>query len=109
MAFSILGQVALEANTDTIVFQAGGATVLSTVAVCNRTLGDVYYSLAVTPTNIGESGGTAIPDEAYIVYQAAIPPAGSDYHTIGITLGAGEYVVAWCDAGGISVNVFGDG
>lgn len=105
MAKKVLGQLACAATTNETVYTvpAGKSTVVSTLAVCNRSDSGVAYRIAIRPA------GATLDVKHYIAYDVTI--AGHDAHflTIGLTLAETDVVTAYAAAGSaISVNLFGD-
>lgn len=104
MAKKVLGQVAPAAttNTDLYTVPAGKSTVVSTLAVCNRTAGTITYRVAIRPAS------ATLADEHYLLYDVSLTAASTDYHTVGITLAATDVVTVYSGNTGLTFSLFGD-
>ena len=104
MAVKVLGQANPAATTVTTLYTvpSGKAAVCSTLAVCNQDAASIFYRLMVRP------GGAALIVAHYLVYDAALPAASSDFLTIGITLAAGDVVSVRASNPNVSFSLFGD-
>lgn len=104
MAYKVLGQVAPSAttNTDLYTVPAGKATVVSTLAVCNRSESTVVkYRVAVRPA------GATLASQHYIAYDCGIPASSSDFLTLGLALAATDVVTVYADSANASFSLFG--
>lgn len=101
--YSVLGQAAPSAATDTDVYEVPSATqaVVSTVVIANRSSSAGTYRIAV------RAGGASISNEHYLAYDTPIDGNDSTTLTIGITLGAADVITAYCSSADMSINVFG--
>lgn len=101
--YKVLGQLAATANTEANVYVVPGATstVVSTVSVCNRGVASTTYRLFVKVAN------AATDNKQYIVYDSVSPAQDTLFLTLGLTLGAGDVLVANCAASTVSINAFG--
>lgn len=103
ITYKVLGQSAPSANVLTTVYTvpAGNSAVISTIMVCNQSVGNLTYRLAVQP------GNAAITSKHYIAYDAIITAKDSVGLTLGITLAATDVISANVSGASISINVFG--
>lgn len=104
MAKKVLGQLAPSATTLTTLYTVPGgkSSVCSTLTVCNRAGNNVNYRVAVRPA------GASISNEHYFIYDATIPPWGTDFITIGLTLAATDVVSVYAATNELSFAMFGD-
>lgn len=101
--YKILGQSNPTANTLTDVYTVPSANqaVISTITVCNQSISNAAYSLAVSP------GGESDNVKHYIVRGGTVPAADALAFSLGLSLGAGDVVRANTTSGSLSVSVFG--
>ena len=101
--YKILGQSNPTANTLTDVYTVPSANqaVISTITVCNQSIVNAAYSIAVSP------GGEADAVKHYIVRGGVVPAADALAFSLGLSLGAGDVVRANTTSGSLSVSVFG--
>ena len=104
MSVKVLGQANPAAATVADLYTAptGKAAVCSTLAVCNQDANSIFYRVMVRP------GGAALIVAHYLIYDAALPAASSDFLTIGITLAAGDVVSVRATTPNVSFSLFGD-
>ena len=102
MAIGYLGKTKLAASTNTAVYSVpAGKFTTANVAMCN--IGDASAKIRLA---IVDGAAADIADEDYIEYGVDIP-AGGVLERTGLTLSAGETVVAWADKNTIVVRVHG--
>ena len=97
----VLGQVAVDPDTDTTLLTvgAGKSVVVSTLTACS--LGDyATYRIAVRP------GGAALEDKHYLVKDAGLGSQTTDTLVLGIGLGAGDVVTVRA-SGPVAFGAFG--
>lgn len=99
MASGTLGQASLTALTNTTVYTAAVTPSVFSVNITNTTGAPVGVNLAIA------AGATPSAGE-YMEYQAVIP-AGGVLERGGIVATSGKRVVAYANASGVSVNVYG--
>lgn len=102
--YKVLGQSAPSANTNTDVYTvpAGTQAVISTIAVCNLTQGELIYRIAVRPN------GASIANEHYIAYDAKAAGNDTTFITVGITADAGDVItVRSSSTGNLAFNIYG--
>ena len=102
MAIGYLGKTKLAASTNTAVYSVpAGKFTTANVAMCN--IGDASAKIRLA---IVDGAVAALAQEDYIEYGVNIP-AGGVLERTGLTLSAGETVVAWADKNTIVVRVHG--
>jgi hypothetical protein len=87
--------------TDLYTVPVDTATVVSTLAVCNRTGSKKSFRVAVAV------GGAVDSLEQYLWYDTEVLGNDSIFATIGMTLAAGDVVRVYASALGLSFNLFG--
>ena len=102
MAIGYLGKTKLAASTNTAVYSVpAGKFTTANVAMCN--IGDASAKIRLA---IVDGAAADLADEDYIEYGVDIP-AGGVLERTGLTLSAGETVIAWADKNTIVVRVHG--
>ena len=102
MKIGRLGVVKPAASTNTAAYTVPAANTAScSVMVCN--IGDYSAKIRLA---IVDGAAADIADEDYIEFGVDVPSGGVLERT-GLTLSAGESVVAWADKSTISVRVHG--
>ena len=102
MAIGYLGKTKLAASTNTAVYSVpAGKFTTANVAMCNIGNASAKIRLAIV-----DGAAADLADEDYIEYGVDIP-AGGVLERTGLTLSAGETVVAWADKNTIVVRVHG--
>ena len=102
MAIGYLGKTKLAASTNTAVYSVpAGKFTTANVAMCN--IGDASAKIRLA---IVDGAAAELADEDYVEYGVDIP-AGGVLERTGLTLSAGETVVAWADKNTIAVRVHG--
>lgn len=101
--YKVLGQVAPSATTATTLYTVGSgkSAVVSTIAVANRGGTSATYRIAI------RVAGSALSDEEYIAYDAAITANNSTFITIGVTLAATDVITVYASNANLSFNAFG--
>lgn len=99
MASGLFGQASLTAATDTTVFTIAVTPTVFNVNIVNTTGSPVGINLAVASSATPTAG-------EYLEFQTVIPANGV-LERGGIVSTAGERVVAYANAAGVSVNVYG--
>ena len=101
--YKVLGQVAPSATTATTLYTVGSgkSAVVSTIAVANRGGTSATYRVAI------RVAGSALSDEEYIAYDAAITANNSTFITIGVTLAATDVITVYASNANLSFNAFG--
>ena len=101
--YKVLGQVAPSSATATTLYTvgAGKSTVVSTIAVCNRSASAVTYRVAIRPA------GATLSNEHYIAYGSTLAANDSTMITIGITLAATDVITVYASTADTSFSAFG--
>lgn len=99
MASGTLGQASLAAITNTTVYTVGATPSVFNVNMYNTT----GYPIAV---NLGVCASATPTASEYLEFQTVIPP-NSALERGGVVATAGKLIVAYANAVGISVNVYG--
>lgn len=104
--FGILGQAA-PGTTNTVLYAvpSGKRGVISTIAVCNQTTGDLTFRVATQKA--ADASTATILSKQYIAYGATVPANDTVYLTLGITLGAADQIVVYGSSSSISFNAYG--
>ena len=100
-AIKRLGGADIPATSDTSVYAVpAGTSTIANIYICNRTSSDITYRLAHT------ASGSTPANTDYIVYDMTI--VGNDTHEYtGIAMEAGNELVVYASAAGLSVVVNG--
>jgi hypothetical protein len=100
--YKVLGQSAPSATTNTDIYTVPSATstVVSTIAVCNRST-STTFRIAIRPA------GAAIANQHYIVYDNYVNQYETVFLTIGATLAATDVVTIYAGAANLSFSLFG--
>jgi hypothetical protein len=103
MAYKVLGQSAPGATTATDMYTVPSAkeTIISTLAVCNRTQGEIKYRIAIRPA------GATLANTHYISFDA--PAAGQDttFITVGLTMATTDVLTVYAAANGLTFSAYG--
>lgn len=107
--YKILGQVAPSPSTssETTLYTVPSLTqsVLSTITICNRSIDNRVFRIAVKPTT-----GTALANQHYIAFDGLVEAKDTVCLTLGIALGAGNTISVFQSDGGtnaLTFNAFG--
>lgn len=103
MALKVLGQVAPASQTLTTLYTVPTSreTVVSTIAVANRSQGEVYFRIAV------RVAGAALDNKQYVAYDAPVAGRDTTYVTVGLSLAAGDVISVYAGNDQLSFNAFG--
>lgn len=99
MASGTLGQASLSAATNTTIYTVGTTPTVFNVNIVNTTGAPVGVNLAVAASSTPSAS-------EYLEYQTVIPANGV-LERGGIVATSGKLVVAYANASGVSVNVYG--
>lgn len=101
--YKVLGQVAPSATTNTTLYTVPSATqtVVSTIAVTNRTSGELSFRIAIRPA------GETLATKHYIAYDAKVAGNDATFITVGATLGATDVITVYASSADLSFNAFG--
>ena len=101
--FKVLGQVNPSATTATTLYTVPSATqtVVSTVIICNQSVSDATFRIAVRP------GGASLAAEHYVAYDVAVGGSDSTALTLGLTLNATDVVTVYASTATVSFSAYG--
>ena len=104
VTYKILGQSAPSATTETDLYTvpASTNTVVSTLAVANRSATDATFRVSCSVA------GAATATKDYIAYDVTCAGNGGvNYFTLGISLNATDKVRVYASSANLSFNLFG--
>jgi hypothetical protein len=103
ITYKVLAQSAPSATTNTDIYTVGSGkqATVSTVTIANRSASAATYRIAI------RIAGSALSNEEYIAYDAAVPANDTIALTLGITLGAADVVTVYASSANLSFNIFG--
>lgn len=101
--YKVLGQSApaAAANTDLYTVPTGRQVVSSTIAIANRSQGEVKFRIAI------RVAGEAISSKQYIAYNTPVAGQDSTFITVGVTLSSSDIVTVYAENDQLSFNMFG--
>ena len=101
--YKVLGQSAPSATTATDLYTVPSATstVVSTLAIANRSATAATYRIAIRPT------GATLANEHYIAYNVTVGASDSTTLTLGITLAATDVITVYASTADLTFNAFG--
>ena len=100
--YAILAQSNPSATTETTLYTASAATVVSTLTVCNQSSSAATYRIAVRPS---ADGATAA--KHWIVYGATVAGSDTTALTLGLTLATGDKIQIYASTANLSFSAFG--
>ena len=100
--YAILAQNNPSATTETTLYTASAATVVSSLVICNQTASAATYRIAVRPA---ADGSTAA--KHWIVYGATVAASDATVLTIGATLASGDKIQIYASTANLSFTAFG--
>jgi len=102
-AYKVLAQSSPAATTLTTLYTVPSvtSTVVSTIAVCNRSASSSSFRVAVRPL------GAALSNQHYLNYDTTVPPNDTIFLTIGMTLAATDIVSVYSSSTNLSFSMFG--
>lgn len=100
--YKVLGQSNPSATTETTLYTAASAAVVSTITVCNQASSAATYRIAVRPS---ADGATAA--KHWIVYGATVAASDTTALTLGITLATGDKIQVYASTATLSFSAFG--
>ena len=102
-AYKVLGQSAPAATTATTLYTVPSATetVVSTIAVANRSATAATFRIAIRPD------GVTLANEHYVAYDS--PIAGNDavFITVGVTANTSDVITVYASTANLSFSAFG--
>ena len=102
--YKILAQSSPAATTPVLLYGPVGtglSTVISTIAVCNRSATSITYRISL------RQAGEADSTKQYLVYDASIPGNSTVSYTLGITLAASDSVYVYASTASATFQAFG--
>ena len=101
--YKVLGQSLPTSNTffDMYAVPASTSAIISTLNVCNTTVSNVTFRVAVRPANV------ALLTKHYVVYDSPIPAQDSIALSLGMTMGNTDVLTVFSYQGNVSFNLFG--
>jgi hypothetical protein len=102
-AYKVLGQSAPAATTATTLYTVPAATetVISTIAVANRSATAATFRIAIRPN------GATLANEHYVAFDAPISGNDSLFITVGATADATDVVTVYASLANLSFTAFG--
>lgn len=100
--YKVLGQSNPASITETTLYTAGAAAVVSSIVICNQTATAATYRIAVRPS----ADGTTVAKH-WIVYGATVGASDSVVLTCGFTLASGDKVQVYASSANLSFSAFG--
>lgn len=101
--YKVLGQVAPSATTATTLYTAPASTqtVVSTIAICNRSATQRSFRIAIRPD------GAALANQHYISYDSVVIGNDTVALTMGLTLGDTDVITVYASTGDLTFSAFG--
>lgn len=104
--YKVLGQANPAATTATTLYgpvpgSPPAQAVLSSITVCNTGSTATTYRIAVRPSN------AALAKQHYLVYDANLPANTTVAHTVGVTMGTGDYLTVYAGNADLAFSAFG--
>ena len=100
--YKVLGQSNPSATTETTLYTAASAAIISTISVCNQAATAATFRIVVRPA--ADATTTA---KHYIVYGATVAASDTTMITVGITLATSDLVRVYASSANLSFNAFG--
>lgn len=100
--YKVLAQNNPSATTETTLYTAGAAAVVSTLAICNQSGSSATYRVAVRP-----SADSTTAAKHWIVYGATVAASDSIMLTLGITMASGDKIQVYSSNANTSFSAFG--
>ena len=103
VTYKILGQSAPSATTETDLYTvpASTNTIVSTLAVVNRSATDATFRISCS------ADGAATATKDYIAYDVTCAGNGVNYFTLGISLDASDKIRIYASSANLSFTAFG--
>jgi hypothetical protein len=100
--YKVLAQNNPSATTETTLYTAASAAVVSTISICNQTGSSATYRIAVRP-----SADSSTAAKHWIVYGATVAANDSTMLTLGITMASGDKIQIYASTANLSFAAFG--
>jgi hypothetical protein len=103
VTYKVLAQSAPAATTNTDMYTVGSgkSAIISTISICNRSVNDTAFRIAVRPA------GATLANQHYIAYDVTLGGADTTNLTLGLTLAATDVVTVYASSANVSVSLFG--
>ena len=103
LTYKVLGQVLPAPNVfyDMYAVPSTANSIISTLNVCNQSLANVTFRVAVRPAN------ATITGKHYIVFDAGLPAQDSIALSLGMTLASTDVITVLSYQGNVSFSAFG--
>lgn len=101
--YKVIAQNAPVATTLTTLYTTpnGVSTVVSTIAICNRSTSTSSFRIAIRP------GGATLANQHYLSYDTTVPPNDTVFLTIGVTVAATDIVSIYASSANLTFSMFG--
>lgn len=101
----VLGQSSPAATTATVLYTVPSArqTVVSTLAVCNRSDTAATFRLIVQPA----ADVASIGNKQYLAYDTTVAKNDTTFITVGLTLAAGDRIQVYASTTSLSFSAYG--
>lgn len=100
--YKVLGQLNPAATTETNLYTAAAAAVVSSIVIANQTASAATYRIAIRP-----SADATTVAKHYIVYGATVGAADSVILTCGFTLASGDKIQVFASSANLSFSAYG--
>ena len=103
--YKVLGQQAPAATTATVLYTvpANKQTVVSTLAVCNRSDTAATFRLIVQPA----ADVASIGNKQYLAYDTVVAKNDTTFITVGLTLATGDRIQVYGSTNALTFQAFG--
>ena len=103
VSYKVLGQLEPAATTEATLYTVPSATeaVCSTLSVCNKGTADATFRIRIKINNAADD------DKQFVFYDYGVAIKDTRTFTIGMTLGAGDVVVAYASTADVTFQLFG--
>ena len=101
--YKVLAQNSPAATTLTTLYTVsnGVSTVVSTIAICNRSSSTSSFRIAIRPA------GATLANQHYLNYDTTVPSNDTIFLTIGVTLSATDIVSIYSSSANLTFSMFG--
>lgn len=100
--YKVLGQLNPAATTETTLYSAGAAAVVSSIVVTNQTATAATYRIAIRP-----SADATTAAKHWIVYGATVGASDAVILTCGFTLASGDKIQVFGSSANLSFSAYG--
>jgi hypothetical protein len=101
--YKVLAQNSPPASTLTTLYTVPAATqtVVSTLAICNRSASSGSFRISIRPA------GVTLANQHYLNYDTPVPPNDTIFLTLGVTLGNTDLVSIFSSSTNLTFSMFG--